>query len=64
MLRFNIKTIKQLTSKTSYFIVCEATYFGPKSYNSPRTPDATLTPPTSHQQGTYFDVLRSIFNLS
>jgi hypothetical protein len=29
VLRFNIKMIKQLTSNTSYFIVCEATCFGP-----------------------------------
>ena len=29
VLRFNIKMIKPLTSNTSYFIVCEATCFGP-----------------------------------
>jgi len=29
VLRFNIEIIKQLTSNTSYFIVCEATCFGP-----------------------------------
>jgi len=29
VLRFNIKMIKQLTSNTSYFIVREATCFGP-----------------------------------
>jgi len=27
--KFNIEMIKQLTSNTSYFIVCEATCFGP-----------------------------------
>ena len=29
VLRFNIKMIKELTSNTSYFILCEATCFGP-----------------------------------
>jgi len=27
--KYSIKMVKQLTSNTSYFIVCEATYFGP-----------------------------------
>ena len=39
-------------------------YSSPTSYDSPRTPDATLTPPTSRQWGTYFDILRSFPKVS
>jgi len=34
VLKFNTKIIKQFSSNTSYFIVCEATSFGPYMTNT------------------------------